>query len=112
MLHYAEAQAWTGLHRDKGVGEPEKLADLFEELGLEEYAHQEKDRTSFTLKNWQFDIDEYPGMPAFLEIEGNSEEEVKKAIKLLSLEDNRTWAQGERTLIQDVYKLDWYNMKF
>src|SRR3989344_7430705 len=28
------------------ITEPEKLADLFEELGLEEYAHQEKDRTS------------------------------------------------------------------
>ena len=47
------------------ISEPEKLADLFVELALEKYAHQEKDRTSFTHKNWQFDIDQYPGMPAF-----------------------------------------------
>lgn len=94
------------------INEPEKLGDLFDEIGLEKYAHQEKDRTSFTYKNWQFDIDQYPGMPAFLEIEGNSEDHVKEAIKLLGLENNRTWAKGERILIQDTYNLDWYDMKF
>ncbi|MEK7062419.1 MAG: hypothetical protein AAB946_00120, partial [Patescibacteria group bacterium] len=57
--------------------------DLFEKIGLEKYARQEKDRTSFVYKDWQFDIDQYPNMPAFLEIEGNSEEHVKEAIKLL-----------------------------
>jgi len=94
------------------IAEPEKLADLFEELGLEKYAHQEKDRTSFSLKNWAFDIDQYPKMPAYLEIEGNSEENVNEAIKILGLGKNKTWAKGERILIQDTYGLDWYNMKF
>ncbi len=94
------------------ISEPDKLSDLFEEIGLEKYAHQEKDRTSFRYKDWQFDIDQYPGMPAFIEIEGNSEEHVKEAMKLLGLENNRTWAKGERILIQDTYHLDWYNMKF
>ena len=94
------------------ISEPEKLADLFVELALEKYAHQEKDRTSFTHKNWQFDIDQYPGMPAFLEIEGESEESIKEAMKLLGLENNKTWAKGERILIQDTYGLDWYDMKF
>jgi len=94
------------------ISEPEKLADLFDELGLEKYAHQEKDRTSFKYKDWQFDIDQYPKMPPFLEIEGVSEKSVKDAIELLGLENNRTWAKGERILIQDIYELDWYDMKF
>lgn len=94
------------------IPEPEKLSDLFEELGLERYAHQEKDRTSYSLKDWTFDIDQYPKMPAYLEIEGNSEEHVKEAISLLRLTDKPTWAQGERILIQETYKLDWYDMKF
>lgn len=94
------------------IAEPEKLSDLFEELGLEKYAHQEKDRTSFIYKDWQFDIDQYPDMPAYMEIEGNSEENVNEAIKLLGLENNKTWAKGERILIQEVYGLDWYNMMF
>lgn len=94
------------------IQEPEKLADLFEEIGLEKYAHQEKDRISFSFKDWKFDLDQYPNMPAFLEIEGNSEEHVKEAMKLLSIENNRTWADGEKTLIENIYKLDWYNMNF
>ncbi|MES2088228.1 MAG: CYTH domain-containing protein [Patescibacteria group bacterium] len=94
------------------IAEPEKLSDLFEELQLEKYAHQEKNRISFTLKDWQFDIDEYPNMPAFLEIESGSEEQIQKALTLLDLAKNRTWAKGERILIQEIYKLDWYDMKF
>ncbi len=92
--------------------EPEKLSDLFEELGLEKYAHQEKDRVSFTLKDWQFDIDQYPKMSAYMEIEGKSEEHIHEALKLLHLENNKTSAQGERILIQETYGLDWYNMRF
>lgn len=94
------------------INEPEKLSDLFEEIELEKYAHQEKYRTSFTLEDWQFDIDEYPGMPAFIEIEGTSEEHIKEAMEKLGIKTNKTWTAGERTLIQDIYKLDWYNMKF
>ena len=95
-----------------GISEPDKLGDLFEELGLEKYAHQEKDRVTFRLKDWQFDIDQYPRMPVYLEIEGSSEESVKEAIELLKLENNPTWAKGERILIQEVYHLNWYNMRF
>jgi adenylate cyclase class 2 len=94
------------------ISEPGKLADLFKELGLEEYAHQDKERTSFVLKDWLFEIDHYPKAPPFLEIEGKSEEHVKEAVALLGLENNQTWAKGERILIQDVYKLDWYDMRF
>lgn len=94
------------------IAEPAKLADLFEELGLEKYAHQEKNRTTFTFKDWQFDIDQYPGMPAFMEIEGKSEEHLKEGMKLISLGTNKTWAKGERILIQEMYGLNWHSMKF
>ncbi len=47
-----------------------------------------------------------------LEIEGSSEASVREAIKLLDLEKNRTWVKGERILIQDIYKLNWYEMRF
>lgn len=94
------------------IEEPEKLDELFMELSLEKYAYQEKDRTSYKYKNWLFEIDEYPGMPAFLEIEGNSEEHIKKGMKLLGIEKNRTWNDGEKSLINKVYNLDWNTMKF
>ncbi len=94
------------------ISEPEKLADLFEELGLEGYAHQEKYRTSYSLRDWQVEIDNYPQIPAFLEIEGVDDKHLREGIALLGLENNRTWAKGERTLIQDIYGRDWYDMRF
>ena len=97
---------------DFRIEDKEKLSDLFEELDLEIYAFQEKDRISFKLENWLIEIDQYPNMPAFLEIEGESEDHVNEAIAKLDLKENKTWADGERILIQNTYGLDWYNMKF
>ncbi len=94
------------------IAEPAKLANLFEELGLEKYAHQDKKRTSFRFKDWSFDIDTYPKMPPYLEIEGTSEKHVREAIVLLGLQGHRTWAEGERILAQKIYGLDWYEMQF
>jgi adenylate cyclase class 2 len=94
------------------VADNDSLADLFEELGLENYAHQEKDRITYTYKKWQFDIDTYPKMPPFIEIEGTSEKHIKEAMELLGISDNHTWNEGERILIQQVYHLDWYHMRF
>ena len=94
------------------VSDGASVADLFEELGLEPYAHQEKDRVSYALKAWRFDIDQYPGMPAYMEIEGTSEEHIQEALALLGLSENRTSPEGERVLIQETYGLDWYDMRF
>lgn len=110
----SDIQGTTRKHKEINfnIGEPEQLADLFEELGYRKYAHQEKDRTTYSLKEWTFDIDQYPGMPALIEIEGNSEEHVKEAIQMLDLESHKTWANGERILIEEVYGLNWYEMRF
>jgi len=94
------------------VSDFEHTKSLLEAIGLEHYAHQEKDRISFTLKNWNFDLDQYPKMPAYLEVEGTSHEHVQEAIKLLNLENHKSVGEGERVLIKKEYKLDWCNMRF
>jgi len=94
------------------ISNPEEIGDLFLEIGLEKYAYQEKLRTSWEHQNWRFDLDRYPKMPAYLEIEGKDEEHIQKAIKLLDLQNHKTSSEGERVLIQTEYGLDWYNMKF
>ena len=94
------------------VSDAKIAGKLFESIGLEHYAHQEKDRISFTLKDWNFDLDQYPKMPAYLEIEGKSHEHVQEAIKLLELESHTSIGEGERLLIENKYGLDWCNMRF
>ena len=94
------------------ISNPAECADLFKELGLELYGHQEKNRVSWKYKNWRFDLDQYPKMPHYLEIEGESEENIVEAIKLLRLEEKIATPKGEREVITDNYHLDWYNMRF
>ena len=94
------------------ISDASTLGKLFQSIGLEHYAHQEKDRISFTLKDWNFDLDQYPKMPAYLEIEGKSHEHVQEAIKLLELESHTSIGEGERLLIENKYGLDWCNMRF
>jgi adenylate cyclase class 2 len=89
-----------------------KMGALFEVIGLENYAHQEKKRISWKLNENQFDLDTYPGMQSYLEIEGTSEENINDMIKKLGLEGNETWNDGEKTLIEGKYKLNWSNMRF
>jgi adenylate cyclase, class 2 len=101
-------------HKEINLDVPshELTGQLFESIGLEHYAHQEKDRTSWNLKRWSFDLDQYPNMPAYLEIEAPSEKSIQAAITLLDLTGHRAMPEGERTLIQREYGLDWYNMRF
>lgn len=94
------------------IDDHEKMKTLFESIGLVCYAHQEKKRVSWELGNVQFDLDTYPGMPSFLEIEVEDESDIGEMIKKLDLEKKETWNDGERTLIEGKYELDWCNMRF
>jgi adenylate cyclase, class 2 len=94
------------------VSDAQAAGQLLEAVGLENYAHQEKDRISFTLKDWNFDVDTYPGMPTYLEIEGTSLEHVHEALEMLDLLSHESISEGERKLISEKYHLDWTNMRF
>ncbi len=94
------------------VDDHEKMKMLFEAIGLVVYAHQEKKRVSWKLNNVQFDLDTYPKMSSYLEIEAQSEKEITDMIKKLNLEEYESWNDGERTLIEEKYKLNWSNMRF
>lgn len=94
------------------VSDFNKMRDLFIAIGLEHYARQEKIRTSFELNDISFDIDEYPGIPPFLEVEAFSKQKVEETLEKLDLKNYKRWAAGERILIQQEYKKDWYWMEF
>jgi adenylate cyclase, class 2 len=114
---------WKGKHEIEGavrkvlevnvfVDNHEKMKMLFEAIGLFCYAHQEKKRISWKLENVQFDLDTYPGMPAYLEIEAGSEKEISDMVKKLNLEKHETWNDGEKILIEEKYKINWCDMRF
>lgn len=94
------------------VDSHEKTCDFFEAIGLVRYAHQEKDRSSWKLGNVQVDVDTYPDMPSYLEIEGPSEQSIQEAITTLQLQSHKTSNEGERILITNEYGLNWFDMRF
>ena len=104
----------TRKHKEINIqlSNPKAMELLLLAIGLKKYAHQQKDRTSWNYKNWHFDLDKYPKMPTYLEIEGKNEKHIQQAIKLLSIGDLEQSAEGEKILIERKYKLNWHNMKF
>ena len=62
--------------------------------------------------DWQFDLDQYPNMPAYLEIEGKHEEHIQEILKKLGLEGHEYSLEGERILIEKKYGLNWNEMRF
>lgn len=57
--------------------------DLLEALGYSHKSYQEKERITYKLGDYEIDIDSWPGIPTYFEIEGNSKEELEPVLKEL-----------------------------
>jgi predicted adenylyl cyclase CyaB len=70
----------------------ENIENILSTAGLEMVARQEKKRTSWIYEplNLHLDMDTWPGVPTYLEIEGNTEQDIQQGIKLLGLEHLET----------------------
>lgn len=65
----------------------DKMNLILNELGYKNELYQENKRIRYILDDVEFDIDFWPLIPTYLEIEGQNEDVVKKYIKILELED-------------------------
>lgn len=52
-------------------------------IGLKKIIHQQKKRISYKHNNTRFDIDTWPSMPSYLEIEGSTEEAILDGVRLM-----------------------------
>jgi len=87
-----------------------KLNSLLVESGFIIVGRHEKKRLSYVLpeEKLRFDIDEWPKIPPYLEIEGSSEDTVKFGIKLLGLEDLETTVESGENFFKR-YNQDFYS---
>lgn len=65
---------------------PETVVAFFAQIGLQMSGYQEKDRVSYGLRNVRFEIDHYPSIPPYVEIEGSDEASISHVIRELGLE--------------------------
>ena len=81
-------------------------AKLFlENLGLVAFRQQEKKRHTFRLGSITLDIDTWPNIPTYLEIEGNSEEDLKHTAQKLGLDYKKAIFENARIVIEKYYKV-------
>ncbi len=57
--------------------------NLLEALGFSYKSYQEKERITYILKEYELDIDTWPGIPTYVEIEGKDEEDLQNILNLL-----------------------------
>ena len=106
---------------DQGMHESEITVNSFEEtsnilfkMGLIEKTYQENKRIRYTLNDIEFDIDSWPKIPTYLEIEANSWEKVEEATKLLglNLEDKKIFSTKEVYKNYNIDLLDYQRVTF
>ena len=85
--------------------------DFFHEMGLDPISKVEAPRISYELGKIDFDIDKFPAIPAFLEIDiENIDEEgytVEDLLKKLGLENNKVVVMGTED-IHEMYGVDYF----
>ncbi len=84
---------------DVPVDNFESAHRFFSKLGLKKYADYRKKRSRYRIGKYQYEIDKYPGIPHFVEVEVKSDnvqkavKELEKAVKLLgyTMADTKPW---------------------
>ena len=101
-----------------GTKEVEFKVDSFEvaneflnKIGFMPRSYQENKRIQYTLDNVEIDIDTWPMIPTYLEIEGNSEEEVNNMVKKLRLNNFKITALNCDDIYRKIYNIDILKIK-
>ena len=96
-----------------GTKELEVVVSSFEEtnellriMGYIPKAYQENKRIRYYLDHIEIDIDTWPLIPTYVEIEGSSVEEVKKVEKLLELNQDKITTENTQDIYLNVYGID------
>lgn len=84
----------------------EKTNELLEKIGFMNKGYQENSRIQYILSGTEIDIDSWPMIPTYLEIEGESEEEVLKVQKLLNLDESKITTLNCKDIYMQIYGID------
>lgn len=92
------------------VPDPVAAEALLGRLGYVMYRAQQKKRHTFVLGDVTVDIDTWPRIPTYVELEGKSEDDLKRAASKLGLDWDRVELRDPRMVIEEVYNVPVGNM--
>ena len=84
----------------------EKTNEILKILGYPPKAFQENKRIRYMLNGVEVDIDSWPLIPTYMEIEGGNVEEVRAIEELLEVEQSKITALNCQDIYEDIYGID------
>ncbi len=90
----------------------QRAVDLFEAIGLTAFRRQEKKRHTFALNGCVLDIDTWPKVPAYLEIEGAAEEEIKAVALSLGFSWGDAVFENPRAVLKLKYGIPMSDLRY
>jgi len=79
---------------------------ILKELGYEERAYQENRRSSYSLNDCDIEIDTWPLIPTYMEIEGPSEEIVYETLALLGIDQEKATSLDVESIYNEIYNIN------
>ena len=84
----------------------DKANEFLEKIGFINRSYQENERIQFILNNVEIDIDSWPMIPTYMEIEGASEEEVLNMKRVLNIDESNVTILNCDDIYRQIYKID------
>ena len=88
------------------VSDFETTNEILNELGYTARGKQENKRIKYNLNGVEVDIDSWPKIPTYLEIEGHNEEEVLNTLDILGIERDKATALDVQSIYKEIYGID------
>lgn len=88
------------------VSDFEETNKMLEEMGYKAHTYQENKRIRYVLNNVEFDIDSWPYIPTYLEIEGKDEVSVKKMLEVLEVDKEKATSLDVQGVFKEFYNID------
>ena len=89
--------------------------EILKELGYTPKAIQENKRIKYNLNGVEIDIDTWPKIPTYMEIEGKNQEEVYDTLELLGISKEKAITLDVQSIYEKIYGIDLkkvYNLSF
>lgn len=106
MVTYKQNQAQTidsATEIEFPITEPEQVETFLEHIGLVAFRHQEKKRHTFIKAGVTIDIDTWPNIPTYVELEGLSEEAIRTIAEMIGFNWGDAVFDDARKIIETRY---------
>ena len=87
------------------VNDFDVMCDFLQACGFDSKSYQETKREKWTLGESEITIDTWPWIPTFVEIESETEEEIRKVANLLGFEWSKALHGSVETAYQDLFNV-------